>query len=165
MLLLILAVAWLLYFASWFRARTEDRRSNSIHSFSKSLSVLANTTPVHSTGLSRSSTAAVIPLRPQIPTLGSRVSHTSLTRSQARRRRRDILLGLIGATIVLAIAGTYLGGVVTLLSVVSLLATLAYVALLFRAQRIGAERRDKVRYLPQPARASEPSLLLQRSAN
>ena len=159
MLVVVVTVGWLLYIGSWMRARTESRRSNSIHSFSKHLSVLGGTTPVRSVHPG----ASVIPLRPGMPL--RRLAAPGLSLNQARRRRRDVLVGLGGATALFAVIALFVGGIASVLFAVSAVLLAAYVGLLVRAQRIGGERRAKVRYLPQTGSAPEPVYLLQRSAN
>lgn len=158
MLVVVVTVGWLLYIGSWMRARTESRRSNSIHSFSKHLSVLGGTTPARSIHPG----ASVIPLRPGM--LDRRLPTRGLTLGQARRRRRDVLVALGGATVVFGALSLFVGGLANVLFVLSAVLLAAYVGLLARAQRIGGERRAKVRYLPS-SRSVEPVLLLQRSAN
>jgi len=145
--LVILAVVWAVYLVSWVRSRTEHRRVNSINSFSNHLSVLERTAPGgRSSGLpgsgrtmSGSSSAGLggqgyfAPRRP--------------TMSQTKKRRRDILVGLLGATGVTFLGMVVLGGMVTYLFGLSLVLTAAYVMALANLQKRALERRSKVRYL------------------
>jgi Flp pilus assembly protein TadB len=140
--LVILAVVWAVYLVSWVRSRTEHRRVNSINSFSNHLSVLERTAPGgRSPGrpLSGSPTTGLggqgyfAPRRP--------------TMSQTKKRRRDILVGLLGATGVTFLGMVLLGGMVTYLFGLSLVLTVAYVMALANLQKQAIERRSKVRYL------------------
>ncbi len=159
MLLLAVAVGWLVYIVMWLRDRTESRRSNSIHSFSRHLSALGHTAPIRSVAPS----ATVIPLRPG---LAPRSAPNALSLRQARRRRRDVLTGLAataGGSLLLAVL---FGGAFTALFVLSTVGLVAYIALLVRAQQIGTERRAKVRYLPGARLADSSSVVyLESSAN
>ncbi len=144
MVLVILAVVWAVYLVSWVRSRTEHRRVNSINSFSHHMSVLERTTP----GARSSSGAAVRPasyLAPRRPTL-----------SQAKKRRRDVLVGLLAATGLTFLGTLVLGGMVTYLFVLSLLLTVAYVVALASIQKRALERQAKVRYLG-PVESAAPA--------
>lgn len=142
MVLVILAVVWAVYLVSWVRSRTEHRRVNSINSFSNHLSILERTSPggrgrsaapakTGLTGLSGQSYLA--PRRPSM--------------SQTKKRRRDILVGLLAATGVTFLGMLVMGGMVTYLFGLSLLLTVAYVMALANLQKRAIERRSKVRYL------------------
>ena len=172
--LLILAVVWAVFLLpQLFRARAE-RSTDSIGNFRRQLSVLERTTPARA--------ASVTPLRPaQRPLAPSAVppsarpvhlavAGTSVTprhrpgRSLARKRRRDVLCGLLvamGATLVLSLIPALRSMLFVHLLVDALFA--GYVALLVRARNVAAERDLKVRFLP-PA-SPQPQLLLRRSAN
>ena len=145
MVLFILAVVWAIYLVSWLRNRTEDRRTNSISSFSKHLSVLERATP----GASRasSSSLAPVPSYPSHPLAGPGMARRP-TLSPAKKRRRDILFGLGAATGVTFLGALLMGGLLTVLFVLSLLLTVAYVVLLVQMQKRVVERRHKVRPLP-----------------
>ena len=69
------------------------------------------------------------------------------TMSQTKKRRRDILVGLLGATGVTFLGMLVLGGMVTYLFGLSLVLTVAYVMALANLQKRAIERRSKVRYL------------------
>lgn len=139
--LVILAVVWAVYLASWIRSRTEHRRVNSIHSFSHHLSVLERTTPAagrgRSVGGSRATALGMAPRRP--------------TMSATKKRRRDVLVGLLAATGVTFLGTLVMGGAVTYLFGLTLVLTVAYVAALASIQKRAIERRTKVRYLETPA--------------
>lgn len=140
MVLVILAVVWAVYLVSWVRSRTEHRRVNSINSFSHHLSILERTSP-GGRGSGRSSSASTglsgqgyfAPRRPSM--------------SQTKKRRRDILVGLLAATGVTFLGMVVMGGMVTYLFGLSLVLTGAYVMALANLQKRAIERRSKVRYL------------------
>ncbi len=168
MLLFVVAVGWVLVLASWLRARTETRGVNSISSFSRHLSVLERTSPARQGqgGVEAADEGAVVrPLRHAPIGLATAGRPGRMTLSQARRRRRDVLVGLGAATAVLAVLALTVGAVFVALFVLAAVAMGAYVALLVRAQRIGAERDAKVRYLPQPTTLDSSGYWLQQSAN
>ena len=142
MILFILAVVWAVYLFSWIRSRTEASRTNSISTFSRHMSTLEKTTP--RTALGVASHARSFPgstsFRPMRPSL-----------SVVKQRRRNVLLGLLGASGVLFLGAFAMGGILTTLFVVSMLATGAYVLMLANAQKRVLERRTKVRQFPGAA--------------
>jgi Flp pilus assembly protein TadB len=141
LVLFVLAVVWAVYLVSWIRSRTEHSRVNSISSFSNHLSILERAAPG-----AASSTAAVAsgstPLRgseyfaPHRPKL-----------SPQKKRRRDILFGLAGATGVTLLGAFAFGGLMVVLFLLSLGAFGGYVVLLANAQKQKLERQAKVRYM------------------
>jgi hypothetical protein len=145
--LFILAVVWAVYLVSWLRTRTETRKVDSISSFNRHLSILERTAPGGST---RSSAPAV--RGPGIG-LGAPPMVRRPALSPAKKRRKDILTGLLAATGVSMLAGLFIGGVFRMLFVASLLLTVGYVALLVSAQRRVIEQRTKVRRLATPMAA------------
>jgi hypothetical protein len=156
--LIILAVMWAaVLLPPWLRNRSEQRPADSIVSFRRQLSVLerakpgmTHPTPSYSGGATAPS-AALMARR--------------LSRAEARRRRRDVLVTLLGAAGLTLVLGVFLGPAVLLLHVLIDILLAGYVALLVRAQRLAAEREMKVRFLPNAGAAPEPVLLLRRSAN
>lgn len=146
MVLFILAVVWAVYLVSWLRSRTETRGVDSISSFSRHLSILERTGPGARTGgfARRAPRPTALPGSPVVrrPTL-----------SAAKKRRKDILTGLLAFTGVSALAGLVAGGAFRMLFVLALVLTGTYVALLAQAQKRVLERRSKVRYLASPAGA------------
>ena len=147
MVLVILAVVWAVYLVSWLRSRTETRNVNSISSFNRHLSVLERTGPGGSRG-DFGSARAQVGLGPS--------SHNVVVRprpalSPAKKRRKDILTGLMVATGTTALAAVVMGGVLRVAFVVSFVLLVSYVALLAQTQRRLQEQRTKVRYLaPSP---------------
>jgi hypothetical protein len=82
------------------------------------------------------------------------------TRSEVRRRRRDVLLTLLGLdllTMVLMAAGV--GFVAFAMFVLMAGLTTGYVVLLVQTTRLAAERARKVRSLPQQPRPQSHTLL------
>lgn len=165
MVLFLLAVLWAVYLASWFRGRSE-RSVNSISSFNKHLSVLERTSPARH-GLpavqTRSSRATVTPLYGTGPVV---IRRATMTLSEARRRRRDVLFVLGGVALVTLMLAVVAGGIFVWLQVLADALLLAYVGLLVRTQQLATERRTKVRYLTSPMGvAPEPGYYLPRSAS
>jgi hypothetical protein len=138
--LFVLAVIWAVYLASWLRNRSEHRSVNSISSFNKHLSVLERTSPARQGSVgSRASVA--------YPSYGPVGRPATMTRSEARRRRRDVLFALAGVALVTLMFAVLLGGPFVYLQLLADVALLGYLGLLVHTQRLAAERRDKVRYL------------------
>lgn len=172
LVLVILAAIWAAVLVPpYLQNRRETRPGDSIASFRSQLSVLERTTPGGRASASarmdlprydarRSPVAAAQPIRrPARPT------DAALRRAEARRRRRDVfltLLGAVGVTLVLAVA---LGGLVWMLHLAIDAAFVAYVGLLVKMQQVSAEKEQKVRYLPASRRTTEPQLLLRRSGS
>ena len=151
--LLILALVWAVFLVpQLLRARAEGSAADSIGAFRQQLFHLSRTTP------------AADGTWPQ-PALGSPYDQYRPRRSEVRRRRRQILVGLLAA-----MSGTLVLGLIPGLQVLLLLHLVldvlcaAYVALLVRARNLAEERNAKVRYLPSAAEP-EPTLLLRSSAN
>ncbi len=136
MVLVILAVVWAVYLVSWVRSRTEHRRVNSINSFSNHLSVLERTAPGGRSSTPVNGLGGQGYFAPRRPTV-----------SQTKKRRRDILVGLLAATGVTFLGMVVIGGMVTYLFGLSLVLTVAYVMALANLQKRALERRSKVRYL------------------
>jgi len=158
--LLILALVWAVFLVPQvLRARAEGKPADSIGAFRKQLYVLSRTSPVTDGGW-----AGPEP-RPVSSYAFDHDPYDRPRRSEVRRRRRQILVGLLAgmsATLVLGL----IPGLQVLLVVHLLLDVLcaAYVGLLIRARNLAEERDAKVRYLPSTA-GVEPDLLLSRSAN
>ena len=156
MVLVILAVVWAVYLASWVRSRTEHRRVNSINSFSQHLSVLERTTP-SSRSAGRSAAprpAGGLAVGASLQSVGSPHLARRTTLSQAKKRRRDVLVGLLAATGVTFLGMLVVGGPVRYLFGLSLVLTVGYVVALASIQKRALERRSKVRYLDGAAPAA-----------
>lgn len=176
--LLLLAGVWGVVIYTWIKDHlAEGRPADSIGSFRRQLHVLERTGPA--SGWARSVTsdwgapgriglARGLPTTPEVRALRP---SPSARRAAARRRRRDILCGLL-AGMGGSLALSFLPGLGVLLALhVALDALfLAYVALLIRYRNLRAERAAKVRFLPQaqpPVASSlpEPVLALRRTGN
>lgn len=155
--LLILAVVWAVFLVPQLvRARAERTPADSIGAFRSQLSVLERAAPGVQSAPSRASTQPILGgAYTTVPAY--RPAGALPTRSQARKRRKDILLGLLAST-----GGSFVLGLVPFLrpmwmaTLVLAGLTAAYVLLLVRARNIAAEREMKVRYLPGPIPAAHP---------
>lgn len=148
MVLLILAIVWAaVLLPPWLQKRSESRPADSITSFRNQLSVLERRSAPGS------SHGAYAP-----------VAMSAMTRSDARRRRRDVLFTLAGAASLTLALALVLGGPVLYVHLALDTMLAGYVLLLVRAQRLASERETKVRFLPAQ-QSPEPALLLRRSAN
>lgn len=171
LVLVILAAIWAAVLVPpYLQNRRETRPGDSIASFRSQLSVLERTTPTGRASAAarrdlprydsnRSSVATRRPARPS-----AHPSAAVMRRAEARRRRRDVfltLLGAVGVTFVLAMA---LGGPVWMLHLAVDVAFFGYVGMLVKLQQVSAEKEQKVRYLPA-SRQAEPQLLLRRSGS
>jgi hypothetical protein len=141
LVLFVLAVVWAVYLVSWIRSRTEHHRVNSISSFSNHLSILERAAP--------GSAIPVVPVASgSAPLRGSEYFAPHRPKlSPQKKRRRDILFGLAGATGVTLLGAFAFGGLMILLFVLSLAAFAGYVVLLANAQKQKLEREAKVRYM------------------
>jgi hypothetical protein len=161
--LFILAVLWGVYLAQWVRSRRDRRGVNSISSFSKHLSVLERTSPARP-GLSSFAPRSTGRPTPIFPAANYLPPRPAMTLSAARRRRRNVLYALAGAAVATLVLIPFMGSLLLVLHVLTDLTLVGYLGLLVRTQRLAAERRSKVRYLPGSS-YTEPQFLLQRSAN
>ena len=167
MLLFLVAVGWAIYVAMWVRSRGERRGVNSISSFSKHLSVLERTSPARIGPGGNGERRPVGRPEPIFPAVGYVPRNAAMSLADARRRRKNVLFALAGAALATLILIPFAGSTMVLLHIVTDLLLVGYVALLVRTQRLAAERRVKVHYLPAIGSSSvpEPQLVLQRSAN
>jgi hypothetical protein len=109
--------------------------------------------------------SAVTPLHVHRASARAEVRRHAMRRAEVKRRRRDVLVTLVGAagaTFALALA---LGGLVWALHLAVDVALVLYVAVLVQLAQRGAERETKVRYLPARSPRPEPALLLRRSGS
>jgi hypothetical protein len=170
LVLVILALIWAAVLVPpYLQNRRETRPGDSIASFRQQLNVLERTTP----GSSRSNLARLDVGRYDAPSYNARSnvaqlagrsnpSPAAMRRAEARRRRRDVfvfLLGAVGVTLVLAVA---MGGSIWMLHLAVDVVFVAYVGLLVSMQAQTSEREVKVRYMPQTSRRPEPQLALRR---
>lgn len=159
LVLLILAVVWAVFLVPQvLRHRAERTPADSIGAFRNQLNVLERTTPGMLGRPARPAQAAGIGLgRP----LGRPVSQKELV----RRRRQNILFGLLGAMGATLLLGLLVSTFLLVHLALDVL-FVAYCAMLVRARNLAAEREMKVRYLPGPALgAADQPFLLRRSGS
>lgn len=150
MVLLVLALIWAVVLVpQHVRNRAENRPGDSVGAFREQLTVLGRT------GLGS--------VRPRTWAGGVR-------RATVRKRRRDIVVGLLAAAVGSLVLGFLPGfGVLHALHLVLDVLLGAYVALLVRRRRLDEERRAKVRHLPAvplPSNSTpppQPAMLLRQS--
>jgi hypothetical protein len=166
-LLFLVAVGWAIYVAAWVRSRGERRGVNSISSFSKHLSVLERTSPARVGPGGSADRRPVGRPEPIFPAASYVPARASMSLSDARRRRKNVLYALAGAAVATLVLIPFMGSAMVLLHIVADVLLVGYIGLLIRTQRLAAERRVKVHYLPTMSATStpEPQFLLQRSAN
>jgi hypothetical protein len=167
LVLFILAVIWAaVLLPPYLQNRSESRPADSISSFQHQLSVLqrrAGTVAPQArltTGPSPRAARAAGIARSSSP------QPFRMTRSAARKRRRDVFFTLTAAVLLTFPIAVLMGGPVWGLQVFCDLMLVAYVLLLIQSQQRAAERDAKVRYLAGPERAApEPALALRRSGS
>ncbi len=148
MLLLILAAIWAaVLLPPWLQNRRERRPNDSIVSFKSQMGTLQRATP---------SSGSLLNVR--------------MTRREARRRRRDILLTLACAASLTLVLALMLGGPVIALHLFVDVLLVAYVALLVHTQQTAATRASRVpsNVHRLPARRPDehrPAMLLRRTGS
>lgn len=143
--LMILAVVWAAVLVPPFvRSRREGRPGSSVTSFRAQLSTLERATPGSS-------------LRPVAEHRSGQSS--PLGSLDARRRRRDVLVGLLGASGFTLLLALVLGGVFTLVFVLTAGATGSYVYALRQRHLRAMERTTKVRVLAPRSAVPAPVLV------
>jgi hypothetical protein len=158
LVLIILVLIWAaVLLPPYLQNRSESRPADSISSFQKQLSVLerrSNTIGGGSHSVSRISSAPSY-------------SAMRMSRSEARKRRRDVLFTLAAAAAITLPLAFMLGGSVWMLQLLCDVLLAGYVVLLVQTTQRAAERELKVRYLPtgRQSRTAEPALLLRRSGS
>lgn len=152
MLVYVVVIAWSVYLGMWLLSRRQRRSMNSISTFAKHLAVLGKATPA-----GRHPGLRGVPSAPPVRRVRS---HWGMSLDDARNRRRQILTALAGAASLTAFAAFVAGGVFVPLHLLCDLLVVGYVGLLVRTQKLAADRRSKVVYLPMPVlRDYEPQLL------
>lgn len=159
LVLFILAVIWAaVLLPPYLQNRSESRPADSISSFQRQLSVLERRAVVVNPAFQRSA--------PSGRSFNSELSPAlRVSRSEAKKRRRDVLFTLAGAAGVTFLMAVMLGGPVWGLHLICDLLLGGYVVLLAQVQQRAMERDDKVRYLPSRSVHAEPALLLRRSGS
>jgi hypothetical protein len=160
LLLVILASMWVAVLLPPYLRNRSSRSSTSLASFRRLVSTLERTGPDttrpgwRGTLPPRFGGVSLIPLE-----RGSAMM--PLGRPEARRRRRDILLTLMGTAFITLALAVLLGGVAIWFHLLADALVATYIGLLVQVRRNAAERHAKVRYLP-PRTATEPAALLVR---
>ena len=147
--LLILAVVWAaVLLPPFLRNRREGRPADSVLSFRQQLSTLERTAPGSG------------------PTRAAGTLATGMGRSAVRKRRRDVLFGLGGSTVLTLLLGMAVGAeLFWLMFGFSAVLLFTYTFLLIQIQKRTAERESKVRVLAPQVRRMQPAYELRRSAN
>jgi hypothetical protein len=171
LVLVILGVIWAaVLLPPYLQNRRESRPGDSIATFRSQLHTLERTTP----GSSRSNLSRLdvgryeAPSYPrsnvaQLATRRPAPNQAALRRAEARRRRRDVFLTLLGAVGVTLVLGIATGGVAWVVFGLALVAFGLYTAMLVAMQQQTTERESKVRYMPpSQQRRPEAQLALRR---
>jgi membrane protein implicated in regulation of membrane protease activity len=157
LVLFILAVIWAaVLLPPYLQNRSESRPADSISSFQRQLSVLERRAVVVNPSLQRSTSGR---------SFNAENAAIRLSRSEAKKRRRDVFFTLAGAAGITFLMAVMLGGPVWGLNLICDLLLAAYVAMLVQTQQRSTERDSKVRYLPSRSARPEPALLLRRSGS
>jgi hypothetical protein len=148
LVLLILAVIWAaVLLPPYLQNRSESRPADSISSFQRQLSVLERRSVMVNPSLQRDVRGYASP------------AALRLSRSEAKKRRRDVLYTLAGGAGVTFVMAVFLGGPVWGLQLLCDVLLAAYVVMLAQTQQRTVERTSKVRYLPSRSVRPEPALL------
>jgi membrane protein implicated in regulation of membrane protease activity len=159
LVLFILAVIWAaVLLPPYLQNRSESRPADSISSFQRQLSVLERRAVVVNPSLQRSGSSGRS-FSAQFP------PSVRFSRSEAKKRRRDVLFTLAGAAGLTFLMALMLGGPVWGLQLVCDVLLAGYVVLLIQVQQRAVERDVKVRYLPSRSVRAEPAFLLRRSGS
>jgi len=160
LVLIILVLIWAaVLLPPYLQNRSESRPADSISSFQKQLSVLERRSNTIGGG------------NHSVRSIGSAPGYSAaairMSRSEAKKRRRDVLFTLAAAAGITLPLAFMLGGSVWMLQLLCDVLLAGYVVLLVQSTQRAAERDLKVRYLPtnRQTRTAEPALLLRRSGS
>ena len=159
--LVILAVLWVAVLLPGYLRNRTTRHSDSVVSFRRLVTTLERTGPdggLRWRGSLPPRIGGISPIPVQRPA-ASPMMPTG--RGMARRRRRDILLTLLGAAAITLVLAVLLGGPAIWFHLLADAMVATYVGLLVQVRRSAAERQAKVRYLA-PRTTPEPAALLVR---
>jgi hypothetical protein len=159
LLLVILVAMWVAVLLPPYLRNRSSRSSTSLASFRRLVTTLERTGPDVGPGWQGTLPPRFGGVSP-IP-LDRAAAMMPLGRADARRRRRDILLTLLGAAVITLVLAVLLRGVAIWFHLLADALVAAYVGLLVQVRRSAAERQAKVRYLA-PRSAPEPAALLVR---
>ena len=170
LVLVILGLIWgSVLIPPYLQTRRESRPGDSIASFRQQLTVLERTTPGGRSSQAelqrtapRTNVAHLAARRPQ----GRRPapSQAATRRAEARRRRRDVFVTLLGAVAVTFLLAVALGGSIWMLQLFVDVVFVAYVALLVSIQQQSMHQEQTVRHLPPTVgrRQPQPQLAIRR---
>jgi len=166
-ILLILVIVWAIVLGPILLRRRADRRSgDSIGAFHRQLRVLEPTGP----SLVDPANRLDLPLGDLAATGAGRrphppdVRHDPFFRADACRRRRAVLIVLVGATTATGLLGLIpVLRPILVVTIVCAVALLAYVVLLVHLRTLAVEREVKLLYLPQ-VRQPQPAFVVRRVA-
>ena len=159
LVLIILVLIWAaVLLPPYLQNRSESRPADSISSFQKQLSVLERRSNTIGGG------------NHSVRSIGSAPGYSAaalrMSRSEAKKRRRDVLFTLAAAAAITLPLAFMLGGSVWMLQLLCDVLLAGYVVLLVQSTQRATERDLKVRYLPnRQTRTAEPALLLRRSGS
>jgi len=160
LLLVILVGMWVAVLLPPYLRNRSSRASTSLHSFRRLVTTLERTGPVDAgpgwRGTLPPRFGGVSPIH-----LDRTAAMMPLGRSEARRRRRDVLFTLVGAALITLVLAVLLGGVAIWFHLLADVLLAGYVVMLVQVRRTAVERQTKVRYLA-PRSAPEPATLLVR---
>jgi hypothetical protein len=170
LVLLVLAIVWaIVLLPPVLRARAEGRPADSIGHFRTQLRTLQRTGPIAHHRSNRTARPAEVTGFLMGPAHAPAVRPAPVRSpgvTRARKRRRDILVGLLAAVVISLVLGLVPGlHILLLVHVLADVLLASYVAMLVRMRNAVAEREMKLRFLPGSAAHVEPALLLRRSAN
>jgi hypothetical protein len=169
LVIFILAVIWAaVLLPPYLQHRSESRPADSISSFQHQLSVLERRSGTAAPPARLASGASPRAARAAGVSRSALAEPLRMTRSAARKRRRDVLFTLGAAVLLTFPLAVIMGGPVWGLQLLCDLLLAGYVLLLIQSQQRAAEKDAKVRYLvgpEHPAPAPEPALALRRSGS
>jgi len=167
LVLFILAVIWAaVLLPPYLQNRSESRPADSISSFQHQLSVLERRAGTVAPPKRLSSGPSPRAARAAGIAASSASAPLRMTRSDARKRRRDVLFTLGGAALLTLPLAAIMGGPVWGLQILCDLLLAGYVLLLIQSQQRVAEKEAKVRFLAgNEGPTREPALALRRSGS
>lgn len=146
--LILLAIVWAIVLVPpMVRNRVDSRPGSSVTSFRNGLDVLGRAAP-------GASLASRRPSRPDLPLPGAPTG-----RAAARKRRRDVLVGLVATAAFTFLLALAFGGILVLVHLAVDVALAGYVFLLVQLRKLASERSTKVRYLGPPVHQVQPRLV------
>jgi hypothetical protein len=162
LLLVILVAMWVAVLLPPYLRNRSSRSSTSLASFRRLVTTLERTGPDLSPGWRGTLPPRFGGVSP-IP-VDRAAAMMPMGRAEARRRRRDILLTLLGAALITLVLAVALRGIAIWFHLLADALVVTYMALLIQVRRNAAERNAKVRYLAPRATPEPATLLVRRRA-